>query len=324
MSPSLIELQGVSMTFRSGRRVVRAVSDVDLRIAAGMSLAIVGESGSGKSTLADIVVGTLAPTSGTLLLDGRPLRARRRRAERRRIQLVQQNPMTALNPRLTIGSSVGLPIWVHRLRPRQAIRQRVTELLAAVGVSADYLHRYPGTLSGGQRQRVALARAMAAEPDLVVLDEPTSALDVSVQARVLELLAREKQEGGRTYLFITHDLGVARVVATHVAVLYRGRIVELATAAALFDRPRHWYTILLLSSVPVVTAEEAAARPAWPATTPRSATAAGGEERGCVFRARCPAALPVCASEAPKLTPAAGHAVACHNPSGATIAWPKA
>jgi oligopeptide/dipeptide ABC transporter ATP-binding protein len=322
VSRSFLELRSVSMTFATRHGFVRALSDIDLSLSKGMCLALVGESGSGKSTLGEIVLGTLSPTAGSILLDGRALTTRRSKSERRRIQLVQQNPMTALNPRHSIARSVGLPVRVHRLRPRPAIRQRVTDLLDTVGISREYLHRHPATLSGGQRQRVALARALAAEPDLLVLDEPTSALDVSVQARVLELLARERRELGQTYLFITHDLGVAHSIATHVAVLYRGRIVEIAPAPMLFRNPRHWYTYLLLSSVPVVSEGEAAARPIWP--LPASALAdSPDDDTGCAFRTRCPRAVDMCASTMPKLDLVEGHGVACHNPNRDSIAWPS-
>ena len=322
MTTPFLEIHDVSMTFRTAKRVVHALVDVDLAVGRGETLVLVGESGSGKSTLGEIVLGTLQPTGGEVVLDGRTLKPTRTKAERRRIQLVQQNPMTSLNPRQTIASSVGLPIRVHRLQPKGLVATRVEALLASVGISSEHLRRFPAVLSGGQRQRVALARALAAEPDLIVLDEPTSALDVSVQARVLELLDREQRQRGLTYIFITHDLGVARSVGTQIAVLYRGRIVEVGPAVAVFARPRHWYTVLLLSSVPVVSAAEARARPTWPSAAP--AGAIDQSEGGCAFRDRCPRAIAVCNSITPPLVATDMHAVACHNPNQDVIAWPAA
>jgi oligopeptide/dipeptide ABC transporter ATP-binding protein len=320
LTAAFLELRGISKRFPARGGAVLALADVDLRLERGRSLAIVGESGSGKSTLGEIVLGALPPTAGTVLLDGRPLSPARSKAERRRIQFVQQNPMTALNPRRTVGQSIALPIGVHRLRRRDEMTARIVELLETVGLAAEYRSRRPGQMSGGQRQRVALARALAAEPDLLVLDEPTSALDVSVQARILDLLDRGRREREQTYLFITHDLGVARFVATEIAVLYRGRIVETGPVDAVFGQPRHWYTYMLLSSVPVVDAREAQARPVWP-EAPAAPVASAADATGCAFRSRCPAARARCAAEAPRLAADGGHPVACHYPSSQSLNW---
>ena len=244
--------------------------------------------------------------------------------DRRRIQLVQQNPATALNPKRSVGASVALPIEVHGLRKGADVWVRVLELLESVGVSPALARRRPTKLSGGQRQRVALARALAAEPELVILDEPTSALDVSVQAKVLELLALKRQELNLSYLFITHDLSLARAIGTSIVVIYRGRVVERGPAAAIMGAPRHWYTLLLLSSVPVVSEAEMHARPQWPGA---DAAPSGDVDAtsGCVFRSRCPAAAAICARVSPGSADGeGGHSWACHRPNAKTVPWPAA
>jgi ABC-type glutathione transport system ATPase component len=257
---SLLSLKNLSRTFASGGHVVRAVQDVSLEVAEGECLAIVGESGSGKSTLANMVLGILAPSAGEIWFDGAPLPVRRSLAERRAIQLVQQNPASALNPKRSVGASLRLALDIHGIGAKAERPDRVARLLEDVGLPADYAQRPPSALSGGQRQRVAIARALACESRLVVLDEPTSALDVLVQARVLKLLADLRAARGLTYLFITHDLAVVRNVADRVAVFEKGRMVELAPTDRIFAAPAHPYTRRLIGAVPVVTEEEAAMR----------------------------------------------------------------
>jgi peptide/nickel transport system ATP-binding protein/oligopeptide transport system ATP-binding protein len=307
-----IEAAGVSKRYRVGTRHVQALSQVSVRAVAAETLAVVGESGSGKSTLGRILLGLEAPDEGAVRVDAAPLPAPPPRALRRRLQLVQQNPLSTLNPRRTVGQSVALPLEVHGLA-RGARRDRVRALLDLVGLPGDAIDRYPGALSGGQRQRAALARALAAEPDLIVLDEPTSALDVSVQARVLHLLIELQARLRLTYVFITHDLAVVRHVARQVAVLYRGRLVESGPTAAVFGRPRHRYTAMLLSSIPVVSDAEEALKPAWPRDA--GALAAEGEGAGCPFAPRCPFALDACRRAPPPLVSDDGaHFHACLNP----------
>ncbi len=308
MTAPFIELRDVTRVYGA----VTALAGVSLSIARGETLAIVGESGSGKSTLGRILLGMERPDRGAVLQEGRVMVPPLTGPDRRRLQVVQQNPMSTLNPRRTIGQSVGLPLEVHGLARGRAARERVADLLDMVGLPADTIDRYPNVLSGGQRQRAALARALAAEPEILVLDEPTSALDVSVQARVLRLLADLRSRLGLTYVFITHDLAVVRLFADRVAVLYRGRLAEVAPTGPLFEQPRHRYTTMLLASVPVVSEAEARVRPAWPGMG-----GAAGVERpsaGCPFAARCPYALPHCWTVPSELGDAS-HAVACHNPS---------
>ena len=260
MMNDLLQIRQLSKTFRSGKRDVEAVKDFSLDVAAGECLAVVGESGSGKSTIANLVLGILRPTAGSIHFDGNLLPARRTLSHRRRIQLVQQNPLSSLNPNRTVGASLRLALDVHAIDHRSRRDERVARLLEEVGLSPEMAQRPPAALSGGQRQRVAIARARACRSDLIVLDEPTSALDVIVQARILKLLNRLRTTQGLTYIFITHDLAVVRAVADRVAVLNRGTLVELGTTDKLFSRPTHPYTRKLIAASPVVTAEEEAVR----------------------------------------------------------------
>jgi len=257
---AILETNGLGRTFVAGGHTIRALDDVSLVIERGECHAIVGESGSGKTTLGNIILGIHAPTDGSLRFNGVALPVRRPKALKRAIQLVQQNPLSALNPRRSVGASVRLPIDVHELRHRSERNARVAELLREVDLDPGFARRSPRGLSGGERQRIAIARALAAEPELIVLDEPTSALDVLVQARVLDLLSRLRKEHGLTYVFITHDLAVVRAVADRVSVFQRGRLVETGTVAEIFAAPKSAYTRELIGAIPVVTEEEARLR----------------------------------------------------------------
>jgi ABC-type glutathione transport system ATPase component len=258
MSEKLLSVERVVKRFRSAGREVVALDDVSIAVERGECHAIIGESGSGKSTLGGLILGLFEPTSGLVRFQGEALSARRRPLRlRRAIQLIQQNPLSALNPRRTVGQSVRLALDVHELGERSRRAERVAELLGEVGLPPDYVRRSPRGLSGGERQRVAIARALACEPELIVLDEPTSALDVLVQARVLQLLMRVRREHRLTYLFITHDLAVVRGIADRISVFEKGRLVETGAADDIFLAPRSAYTRRLLSAIPVVTEEEA-------------------------------------------------------------------
>ena len=236
---------------RGRRRSVKAVKDLRLEVLHAETLAVVGESGSGKSTLAEAVVGLARPAAGSIRFDGRELvglKGRRRRETRRRIQMVAQNPLLSLSPRRPVAAQIGEPLRVHTGLSRTERKDRVREMLAALGLSPAVRDRYPHELSGGQAQRAVLARALVLEPSMIIFDEPTSALDVSVQAGVLNLLQRLKAEHALTYLFITHDLAVARHLADRIAVMRAGEIIEQQPAEALFADPRHPYTRILLES----------------------------------------------------------------------------
>jgi len=314
----LLELSGLEVRFESSRgwlaprRSVRALNGVDLRLPAGEALGLVGESGCGKTTLARTVLGLQAPSSGHIRLGGEDWAtadAARRRGLRRQVQMVFQDPYTALNPRLTAEQIVAEPLENFGIGSAVERRATVLQLFGQVGLREDQLGVYPDALSGGQRQRVGIARALALKPKLLVADEPVSALDVSVRAQVLNLLARLRAEYRLAMLFVSHDLGVVRHVCDRVAVMYLGRIVELAGAATLFEAPRHPYTQALVDAVPLPDPRRR-----------RRATPLAGDPpspidlpAGCAFRGRCPRAMARCAEEVPVLKPCgAGHAVACH------------
>ncbi|MGP1357554.1 ABC transporter ATP-binding protein [Roseicyclus sp.] len=257
---SLLAVRDLSRSFDTRGGAVHAVRNVSLEVARGECLAVVGESGSGKTTLANMILGILAPSAGSIHFDGAELPARRTPAQRRAIQLVQQNPLSALNPKRSIGASVRLGLDTYGIGAPAERWARVEAALAEVGLEPAMRHRAPSALSGGQRQRVGIARALACEPALVVLDEPTSALDVLVQARVLRLLNDLRARRGLTYIFITHDLAVVRNVADRVAVFRAGELVELGETARIFAAPAHPYTRSLIGAVPVVDDDELALR----------------------------------------------------------------
>ena len=296
----------------TGRRIVRAVDGVGFAIARGETFALVGESGCGKSTVARTVVGLHAPTAGTIRYDGKEIAARDAGPEvaalRRRMQMIFQDPYASLNPRWRVRDIVGEPIRHNRLlADRAAVAERVAELLLRVGLSPVDGEKYPHEFSGGQRQRISIARALAGEPEFVVCDEPTSALDVSVQAQILNLMKELQRALGLTYLFISHDLAVVYYISSRVAVMYLGRICELAETAVLFERPRHPYTRLLLDTIPDLEMRG------------RDRAPVAGEvpspidpPSGCAFHPRCPHADARCRSERPELKTADGTSVACH------------
>ena len=304
-----IETVGLSRVFdqRSGvfgeRRRVVAVDEVSLRVAAGSALGIVGESGCGKSTLARIMLGLLAPSGGTVQIDGRSLAAMDRRERARLIQPVFQDPMSSLNPRRRVGDIVAVPLAAHGGIGGGERRRRVMAMLERVGLSAATAARFPAQLSGGQRQRVAIARALVIEPRILICDEPTSALDVSVQAQILNLLVELRAEFNLTLVFISHNLAVVEHIADEVAVMYLGRIVEQSESDAVFRAPRHPYTRALLASV--LTPEPGLGIPDVPLgegyPDPANIPA------GCRFHPRCPIAIPRCRTEPP-----ARGSVECH------------
>ncbi len=319
MAEPLLRVRDLRKHYGEGSRAVRALDGLTLNVEPGETLAVVGESGSGKTTLANLILGTEHPTAGSIAFQGGPLPAKRSLELRRKIQYVQQNPMTTLNPRRTILQSIRLPLQTHHLRPRAEQRGRAAELLEIVGMSAAYLNRFPRALSGGQRQRVAIARALAVEPTLLVLDEPTSALDVSVQAKALSLLVDLQRRFDLTYLFITHDLSVVRTIASRVAVMYRGGVVEIGPTREVFAAPSHPYTRMLISSIPVVSEAEQHLKPAWPWER-ILALGAGDASEGCAFAPRCPFADEPCWREPPPLTMVGDdHSAACHITTGMVV-----
>jgi peptide/nickel transport system ATP-binding protein len=311
---NLIEMKHLRCTFTVGtgmfarKRPLHAVNGVSLAVAKGEVLGLVGESGCGKSTLARMLLGLQQPTGGEILLEDRPLAAHGREAVARRVQPIFQDPYSSLNPRKTVGAIIGLPLEVHGDDDVATRRRKVEEMMSLVGLAPRLYHNYPNQLSGGQRQRVAIARALVTRPEVVVCDEPTSALDVSVQSQILNLLQELRRELGLTYVFISHNLAVVEHIATRVAVMYLGRIVELAATRELFRAPRHPYTRALLESV--LTPEPGLGVPdthlgaAYPNPI--------DPPPGCTFHPRCPEAMAQCRSVAPAVSSDSRGEVACH------------
>ena len=299
--------------------VIRAVDDVSFHIDEGETLALVGESGSGKSTVGRTVLRLLEPTAGEIFLEGldfRSLEGNALRTARRRVQMIFQDPHASINPRLTVRSVVGEPLEIAGELDRANIRHRVDELLDLVGLGARVSDRYPHEFSGGQRQRIGVARALALNPRLIVCDEVVASLDVSIQAQIINLLQELQDQFRYAYLFISHDLGVVRHVSDRVAVMYLGRLMEVAPADAIFERPVHPYTEALLSAIPVPDPIVEAHRER--ILLEGDMPSAAKPPTGCVFRTRCPRAMAICAQSAPAFREVSpGHIAACHLVDGA-------
>ena len=312
----MLEVEGLTKYFLSGmirKRRVKAVDDVSFRIEKGKTLGLVGESGCGKTTVGRLILRLIKPTGGRVLFDGIDLLSLKKRELRKirpRMQMIFQDPDSSLDPRMKIGTSIAEPLKVHGTIPKYERSQKIRELIGTVGLNPEHINRYPYQLSGGQNQRVVLARILAMNPDLIIADEPTSSLDVSVQAQILNLMKDLQREFDHTYLFISHDLDVVRIMADQIAVMYLGKLVEIGETRDVFAGAKHPYTQALLSAA--IRLEPGAGegrRIILRGETPSPIDV----PVGCRFHTRCPRKGERCMIEEPELVEiGGGHRVACH------------
>ncbi len=297
--------------FSTTQGYVYAVDGISFSLNEGETIGLVGESGCGKTTAGRAILRLIEPTAGEVLFNGTPilpLGRKEMRAMRRHMQIIFQDPYASLNPRMTVGNAVGEPLAIHRIGAKKQRREMVVQLLERVGLGREHMDRYPHEFSGGQRQRIGIARALALNPKLIVADEPVSALDVSIRAQVINLLESLQQDMGLSYLFIAHDLSIVRHISRRVAVMYLGKLMEMAASGELYERPLHPYTKILLTAVPVVDPTVKRERAIISGDVPSPMT----PPSGCVFHPRCPIAIPRCKEVVPPYREVApNHFVAC-------------
>jgi oligopeptide/dipeptide ABC transporter ATP-binding protein len=318
MGKPLVQVKSLKKYFpmtkewRRERTFVRAVDGVDLSIDHGETLGLVGESGCGKTTVGRLILKLIEPTEGEILFEGEnlvPLEKKKMHPMRRHFQIIFQDPFASLNPRMTVSDIVGRPMEIHGLVGRSHRDERVAQLLQSVGLQKEHISRYPHEFSGGQRQRIGIARALATQPKLIIADEPTSALDVSVQAQILNLMRHLQKEFGLTYLFISHNIGVIRHISDRVAVMYLGKVVEMADKKSLFHSPAHPYTKALLAAVPSLDPKRKREEVILEGDVPSPIN----PPSGCRFHTRCQYAVPKCYEEEPFFHQIEdGRWIACH------------
>jgi len=315
---NLVEVRNLKKWFWSGgvlfghKEAVRAVDGISFSIRKGEVLSLVGESGCGKTTCGKLLLRILDATAGSIYFDGQDLTHLRRKEMvkfRRRMMIIYQDPFGSLDPRMTVGATITEPMQVHKLASKKRRQEKLIQTVGKVGLTPDQMNRYPHEFSGGQRQRIGIARALATNPEFIVADEPVSALDVSIQAQIINLLQDLRKEFGLTLLFIAHDLGVVKHISDRVAVMYLGKIVEMASKTELFRSPKHYYTQALLSAIPVPNSRYRKKRRILMGDVPSPINVPSG----CRFHSRCAHAIPICRKREPQLREIAnGHLVACH------------